>query len=41
VPAEKLFTPAYSAERLLAVLDDLTPAHSGRIFAWDGAEIAP
>lgn len=41
VPAEKLFTPAYSAERLLTVLDDLTPAHSGRIFAWDGAEIAP
>lgn len=41
VPAEKLFTPDYSAERLLAVLNDLTPAHSGRIFAWDGAEIAP
>ncbi|KQM61624.1 MULTISPECIES: SDR family NAD(P)-dependent oxidoreductase [unclassified Sphingomonas] len=41
VPAEKLFTPAYSAERLLAVLDGLTPAQSGRIFAWDGAEIAP
>ncbi|MDJ0277197.1 SDR family NAD(P)-dependent oxidoreductase [Sphingomonas sp. 2R-10] len=41
VPAEKLFTPAYSAERLLAVLDTLTPAQSGRIFAWDGVEIAP
>ncbi len=41
VPAEKLFTPAYSAERLLAVLDGLTPAQTGRIFAWDGAEIAP
>jgi len=41
VAAEKLFTPAFSAERLLAVLDGLTPAHSGRIFAWDGAEIAP
>ncbi len=41
VPAEKLFTPAYSAGRLLAVLDSLTPAQSGRIFAWDGAEIAP
>ncbi|KQN79871.1 hypothetical protein ASE90_16195 [Sphingomonas sp. Leaf67] len=41
VPAEKLFTPAYSAERLLAVLDTLTPVQSGRIFAWDGAEIAP
>lgn len=40
VPAEKLFTPAYSAERLLAVLDGLTPAETGRIFAWDGTEIA-
>lgn len=41
VPPEKLFTPAHSAGRLLAVLDALTPAQSGRIFAWDGAEIAP
>ncbi len=41
VPAEKLFTSAYSAERLLTVLDTLTPAQSGRIFAWDGAEITP
>lgn len=41
VPAEKLFTAAYSAERLLAVLDGLTPAQTGRIFAWDGSEIAP
>lgn len=41
VQAEKLFTPGYSADRLLAVLDTLTPAQSGRIFAWDGAEIAP
>lgn len=35
----KLFTPAYSAERLLAVLDGLTPADSGSVFAWDGARI--
>jgi len=41
VPPEQLFAPAHSAERLLAVLDGLTPAQSGRIFAWDGAEIAP
>lgn len=41
VPAEKLFTPEYSAGRLLAVLDGLTPAQTGRIFAWDGTEIAP
>ena len=41
VPPEKLFTTAYSAERMLAVLDGLTPAHSGRIFAWDDTEVAP
>jgi NAD(P)-dependent dehydrogenase (short-subunit alcohol dehydrogenase family) len=35
----KLLTPAFSAERLLAVLDGLTPADSGGVFAWDGARI--
>ena len=39
VKPDKLFTPAYSAERLLAVLDALTPADSGGVFAWDGARI--
>lgn len=39
VRPDKLFTPAYSAERLLAVLDGLTPADSGGVFAWDGARI--
>ncbi len=41
VPPEKLFTPAFSAQALLAVLDRLEPEQSGRIFAWDGQEIAP
>lgn len=41
VPPESLFEPAFAADRLLAVLDGLTPAQSGRCFAWDGAEIAP
>ncbi len=41
VPADRLFTPAFSAERLLRVLDGLAPGASGRCFAWDGAEIAP
>lgn len=36
----RLFTPAESAGHLLAVLDRLTPADSGRVFAWDGAAIA-
>jgi len=39
VAPEKLFTPDFSAERLLAVLDDLTPADSGGVFAWDGTRI--
>ncbi|MEL6364778.1 MAG: SDR family NAD(P)-dependent oxidoreductase [Pseudomonadota bacterium] len=39
VPDEKLFTPDYSAERLIAVLESLTPERSGKCFAWDGIEI--
>lgn len=39
VPAGKLFTPAVSAERMLGVLDALMPADSGKLFAWDGAQI--
>ena len=41
VPEGKLFTPNYSAERLLEVLGDLGPEQSGRQFAWDGEEILP
>lgn len=40
VAPEKLFTPAFAAERLIAVADTLTPADSGGHFAWDGARIA-
>lgn len=39
VVPERLFTPAASAERLLAVLDDLGPEQSGGFFAWDGSPI--
>lgn len=39
VAESKLFTPAFSAERLLAVIDGLTPGDSGGVFAWDGARI--
>ena len=35
----KLFDAAYSAERLLAVLDGLGPTDSGGVFAWDGARV--
>lgn len=41
VPAERLFTPEYAARQLLDVLEIVKPDHSGRIFAWDGSEIAP
>lgn len=39
VPEGKLFTPQLSAAKLLQVMADLAPADSGRLFAWDGAEI--
>lgn len=39
VPLEKLFTPERSAEELLKVIANLTPADSGGLFAWDGQRI--
>lgn len=41
VPAGRLFSPEQAAANLLRVLASLTPARSGRCFAWDGTEIAP
>ena len=41
VPAGKLFTPDEAAAKLLDVLQNLTPAQSGKCFAWDGEEIPP
>ncbi|QZD92509.1 SDR family NAD(P)-dependent oxidoreductase [Qipengyuania xiapuensis] len=41
VPEGKLFTPEFSASRLLEVLEGIGPAQSGRQFAWDGEEIVP
>ena len=35
----KLFSPDYAAKRLLAVIDGLAPADSGKVFAWDGKAI--
>jgi NAD(P)-dependent dehydrogenase (short-subunit alcohol dehydrogenase family) len=35
----RLFDPAFSAERLLAVLDGLTPADTGGFWAWDGQPV--
>ena len=41
VPEGKLFTATYAVERLLSVLQGLTPEQTGRCFAWDGQEILP
>ena len=39
VPADKLFTPAYAAERLLAVLAVRTPAETGSFWDWQGQPV--
>lgn len=41
VAAGRLFSPDETAAHLLAVTERLSPAQSGRCFAWDGTEIAP
>tara|TARA_B100001094_G_C18155635_1_gene786263 strand:- start:846 stop:1565 length:720 start_codon:yes stop_codon:yes gene_type:complete len=41
VPKDKLFTPAFSAERLFHVITQLKTENSGHCFAWDGKEIEP
>ena len=41
VPEGKLFTPDFSAQKLLHVLENLNPEQSGKCFAWDGQEIEP
>jgi NAD(P)-dependent dehydrogenase (short-subunit alcohol dehydrogenase family) len=41
VPEGRLFTPAFAASRLLEVVDGLTQADSGGVFAWDGQPIPP
>ena len=39
VPAERLFTPAFAAERLLGLIDGAGEEDSGRFLAWDGQDI--
>jgi NAD(P)-dependent dehydrogenase (short-subunit alcohol dehydrogenase family) len=41
VRADQLFTPSRAAVQLLDVIDGLKAPDSGKLFAWDGAEIAP
>ena len=37
----KLFTPEYSAQKLLEVISTLKPRQSGKCWAWDGTEVEP
>jgi NAD(P)-dependent dehydrogenase (short-subunit alcohol dehydrogenase family) len=39
VPAGKLFSPEFAARQLLAIVARMTPADSGRFYAWDGSEV--
>lgn len=41
LPAGQVTAPAVAAAHLLATIAALTPAATGRIFAWDGTEIIP
>ncbi|GAB4124432.1 MAG: SDR family NAD(P)-dependent oxidoreductase [Wenzhouxiangellaceae bacterium] len=41
VPTDKLFTPHYSASRLLKVLGQRKPADSGSVFDWAGELVPP
>ena len=36
-----LFTPEYSATKMLEVIDNLSLEETGKIYAWDGEEIQP
>lgn len=39
VATGKLFSPAQSVGHLLAVIEQVTPESSGKVFAWDGAQV--
>lgn len=41
VPEGKLFDAEYSVQKMMSVIEGLTPSDTGNIFAWDGEEIAP
>lgn len=41
VAAGHLFDPGRAAVQLLDVIDGLRPPDSGKLFAWDGAEVTP
>ena len=41
IPKKQLFTPEFSTQNMLNVLQKVTPKDTGKHFAWDGSEILP
>ena len=41
VKPNSLFSGAYAAQKLVSVINTLTPEQSGRCFAWDNSEVMP
>ncbi|WP_409433426.1 SDR family NAD(P)-dependent oxidoreductase [Litorimonas sp. RW-G-Af-16] len=41
VPEDKLFTPQFSAQKLLSVVDQVKPDDSGELFDWAGKRVQP
>ncbi len=41
IKPEKIFTSQFSVSKILELLEQLNDSHSGKLFAWDGAEIQP
>ena len=41
VPKDKLFTPEYSAKKLINVIKNVSTEQTGKCFGWDGEEILP
>ena len=41
VPAEKLFTPEFSVNQMMSLMQKMSPDDSGKFFEWDGEEVAP
>ena len=41
IPANKLFTPEFSATSMLNALNHMNGEHSGRLYTWNGDEIFP
>jgi NAD(P)-dependent dehydrogenase (short-subunit alcohol dehydrogenase family) len=41
IPEGKLFDPEFAVKSMLKVIDEIKPEQTGRVFAYDGQEIAP